>query len=103
MRLITWNVVSALSPRCCPLTRADCSPCLPSPARPEWHQAARPLPPVSLEGTQGTYMHSTDMTKLTCGRDVHRWNQKRTYEGIMEDLGGDIICIQGQREPSVAR
>ncbi|GAA5981183.1 hypothetical protein JCM10908_004011 [Rhodotorula pacifica] len=24
----------------------------------------------------------------------HPWNQKRTYEGIMEDLGGDIICIQ---------
>ncbi|BGP52696.1 hypothetical protein JCM8202_004777 [Rhodotorula sphaerocarpa] len=24
----------------------------------------------------------------------HPWNTKRTYEGIMEDLGGDIICIQ---------
>ncbi|GAA5909194.1 hypothetical protein JCM6882_003762 [Rhodosporidiobolus microsporus] len=24
----------------------------------------------------------------------HPWNQKRTYEGILEDLGGDIICIQ---------
>ncbi|GAA5873150.1 hypothetical protein JCM3774_000065 [Rhodotorula dairenensis] len=24
----------------------------------------------------------------------HPWNQKRTYEGVMEDLGGDIICIQ---------
>lgn len=26
-----------------------------------------------------------------------RWNQKRTYEGILEDLGGDIVCIQGER------
>ncbi|BGP28557.1 Class II abasic (AP) endonuclease [Rhodotorula toruloides] len=24
----------------------------------------------------------------------HPWNQKRTYEGIIEDLGGDITCIQ---------
>ncbi|GAA5828152.1 hypothetical protein JCM11251_002613 [Rhodosporidiobolus azoricus] len=24
----------------------------------------------------------------------HPWNVKRTYEGVMEDLGGDIICIQ---------
>ncbi|GAA5972632.1 hypothetical protein JCM11641_002946 [Rhodosporidiobolus odoratus] len=24
----------------------------------------------------------------------HPWNIKRTHEGIMEDLGGDIICIQ---------
>jgi AP endonuclease-2 len=23
------------------------------------------------------------------------WNVKRTYEGIIEDLGGDITCIQG--------
>ncbi|GAA6023706.1 hypothetical protein JCM11491_005280 [Sporobolomyces phaffii] len=24
----------------------------------------------------------------------HPWNKKRTYEGIVEDLGGDIVCIQ---------
>ncbi|GAA5850801.1 hypothetical protein JCM5353_001887 [Sporobolomyces roseus] len=24
----------------------------------------------------------------------HPWNKKKTYEGIIEDLGGDITCIQ---------
>lgn len=30
-----------------------------------------------------------------------RWNIKKTYEGVLEDLEGDIICIQGtSRNPT---
>lgn len=66
---------------------------------PEWHQAARPLSPVSLAISEALVIHAAEVVQLTCVRHARRWNQKRTYEGIMEDLGGDIICIQGQQEP----
>lgn len=30
---------------------------------------------------------------MTC----NRWREAKTYEGIMELLGADIICLQGEQ------
>lgn len=49
---------------------------------------------INLPGTRGTH------TGYVYAR---RWNVKKTHEGIIEDLEGDITCIQGASRSLRAR
>lgn len=69
----------------------------------QWDQNFAPVPPVSRVNCSLVKLPSSPASSTGCadhyrgcGLYALRWRDCKTYEGIMEHLNADIICLQGE-------